>query len=88
MHFYAPTPHFNDTIDSLKNEFKDDTSDTIVVCGVHDTSKTKMVVDFKKRYSKVIAFNQEPLFAKQRQFRKAGRSRTKSRSVRLCETSI
>lgn len=68
MHFYAPTPHFNDTIDSLKNEFKDDNSDTIVVCGVHETSKTKMVADFKKRYSKVIAFNQEPLFAKQRQF--------------------
>ena len=68
MNFYAPSPHFNDTIDSLRNEFKDDYSDAIVVCGVYETSKTKMVADFKKRYSKVIAFNQEPLFAKQRQF--------------------
>lgn len=68
MIFYAPTPHFNDTIDSLKNEFKDDKSDAVVVCGVYETSKTKTVADFKKQYSKVIAFNQEPLFAKQRQF--------------------
>lgn len=68
MNFYAPSPHFNDTIDSLRNEFNDDHSDTIVVCGVYETSKTKMVADFKTRYSKVIAFNQEPLFAKRRQF--------------------
>lgn len=68
MIFYAPTAHFNDTVDSLKHEYENDHSDTVVVCGVHETSKTKTVSDFKKHYSKVIAFNQEPLLAKQRQF--------------------
>lgn len=68
MHFHSPHPAFNDTIDSLKNEFKDDTSNSIVVCGVHETSQFRTVADFKKQYDKVIAFNQEPLLAKQRTF--------------------
>ena len=68
MHFYSPHPAFNDTIDSLKNEFKDDTSNSIIVCGVHETSQRRTVADFKKQYDKVIAFNQEPLLAKQRTF--------------------
>lgn len=68
MHFYSPHPAFNDTIDSLRNEFKDDTSNSIIVCGVHETSKWRTVADFKKQYDKVIAFNQEPLLAKQRTF--------------------
>ena len=52
----------------FKDRIKDDTSNSIIVCGVHETSKWRTVADFKKQYDKVIAFNQEPLLAKQRTF--------------------
>ena len=68
MNFISSSPAFNDTIDSLKNEFKNDISNSIIVCGAHDFSRTQSIETFKKKYDKVIVFNQEPLTATQRQF--------------------
>ena len=68
MHFIGSHPAFNDTIESLKHEFKDDTSNTLVICGAHDFSRTQSIDIYKKKYDKVIVFNQEPLTATQRQF--------------------
>ena len=60
---------FIDTIDSLQNEFCNDTSNTVVVTGVSDISRKYSVSWFRKKYGgKVIAFNQEPLLASQRDF--------------------
>ena len=36
MHFVQSHPAFNDTIDSLKHEFRDDRSNTVIICGAHD----------------------------------------------------
>ena len=71
MFFEQSHPAFNDTVDSLKNEFKNDTSNCVVICGAHDFSRQKKdVAYFKNKYkgAKIIAFNQEPLLATQRQF--------------------
>ena len=68
MNFVSSHPAFNDTIDSLKNEFKDDKSNNVIICGAHDFSKTQSIDLYKKKYDKVIIFNQEPLTATQRQF--------------------
>lgn len=68
MNFIWSHPAFNDTIDSLKNEFKDDKSNNIIVCGAHDFSRTQPIEILKQKYGKVIVFNQEPLTATQRQF--------------------
>ena len=35
MNYIASHPAFNDTIDSLKNEFKDDKSNNVIICGAH-----------------------------------------------------
>ena len=72
MNFVSSHPAFNDTIDSLKNEFKDDNSNNIIICGAHDFSKTLSIDVFKNKYDKVIVFNQEPLTAIQRQFMHKG----------------
>lgn len=72
MNFVSSHPAFNDTIDSLKNEFKDDKSNNIIICGAHDFSKTLSIDVFKNKYDKVIVFNQEPLTATQRQFMHKG----------------
>lgn len=68
MNFIQSHPAYNDTIDSLKNEFKNDTSNNVIICGAHDLSRTQSIDNYKKKYDKVIVFNQEPLTATQRQF--------------------
>lgn len=68
MQFVQSHPAFNDTIDSLKHEFKDDTSNRVIICGAHDLSRGHSIDEYKKKYGKVILFNQEPLRAKQRKF--------------------
>lgn len=72
MNFISSHPAFNDTIDSLKNEFKDDKSNNVIICGAHDFSRTQSIDLYKKKYDKVIVFNQEPLTATQRQFMHKG----------------
>lgn len=72
MNYIASHPAFNDTIDSLRNEFKDDTTNDVIVCGAHDFSRTQSIEALKQRYDKVIVFNQEPLTATQRQFMHKG----------------
>lgn len=60
---------FIDTIDSLRNEFRNDVSNNVVVTGVSDISRRFDVAWFRKKYGgKIIAFNQEPLLASQRDF--------------------
>lgn len=68
MNYISSHPAFNDTIESLKNEYKNDNSNDVIVCGAHDFSKTQSIETLKQRYGKVIVFNQEPLTATQRQF--------------------
>lgn len=72
MNYLSSHPSFNDTIDSLKNEFKDDTSNSVIICGAHDLSRTQNIDIYKKQYDKVIVFNQEPLTATQREFMHKG----------------
>lgn len=72
MNFLSSHPAFNETIDSLKNEFKEDKSNNLVICGAHDFSRTQNIEQYKKKYNKVIVFNQEPLTATQRQFMHQG----------------
>lgn len=72
MNFIASHPAFNDTIDSLRNEFKDDATNAVIVCGAHDFSRTQSIETIKRKYSHVILFNQEPLTATQRQFMHRG----------------
>lgn len=72
MNFVSSHPAFNDTVDSLKNEFKDDKSNVVIICGAHDFSRTQSIDLYKRNYDKVIVFNQEPLTATQRQFMHKG----------------
>ena len=72
MQFVQSHPAFNDTIDSLKHEFRDDRSNDVIICGAHDLSHTQSIDDYKRKYGKVIVFNQEPLLAKQRNFMHIG----------------
>lgn len=50
MHFVQSHPAFNDTIDSLKHEFRDDRSNTVIICGAHDLSHWQSLEDYKKKY--------------------------------------
>lgn len=72
MNYLSSHPAFNDTIDSLRNEFKDDKSNNVIICGAHDFSRTQSIDLYKKKFDKVIVFNQEPLTATQRQFMHLG----------------
>ena len=72
MNFLSSHPAFNDTIDSLKNEYKDDKSNDVIICGGHDFSRSYSLDYFKRRFGRVIVFNQEPLLATQRQFMHKG----------------
>lgn len=72
MQFVQSHPAFNDTIDSLKHEFREDMSNVVIICGAHDLSHTQSIDDYKRKYGKVIVFNQEPLLAKQRNFMHIG----------------
>jgi hypothetical protein len=68
MNFISSHPAFNDTIDSLKNEYRGDRSNDVIICGGHDFSRSYSLDYFRQRYGRVIVFNQEPLLATQRQF--------------------
>ena len=68
MHFIQSHPAFNDTVDSLKQEFKSDTTNTVIICGAHEFSNSHSIDEYKNQYNKIIIFNQEPLLAKQRVF--------------------
>ena len=68
MNFVSADIFFNDTIESLRHEFKDDTSDTVVICGAHELSRRQGIDLYRERYKKVVVFNQEPLTATQRTF--------------------
>lgn len=68
MKYLASTVHFQDTLASLQNEFKDDRSNDLIVCGAHDFSKYNDISVLRRQYSRIIIFNQEPLTATQRQF--------------------
>lgn len=72
MNFVSSHPAFNDTIDSLRNEFKDDKSNNVIICGAHDFSRTQSIDFYKQKFDKIIVFNQEPLTATQRQFMHKG----------------
>lgn len=72
MQFVQSHPAFNDTIDSLKHEFRDDRSNDVIICGAHDLSHKQSIDVYKRKYGKVIVFNQEPLLAKQRNFMHPG----------------
>ena len=50
MNYLASHPAFNDTIDSLKNEFKDDKSNNVIICGAHDFSRTQPIDVYKKKF--------------------------------------
>ena len=63
-------PCFIDTLESLENEYKNDDSKEIVILNICTVSKQYDFSYFKNQYPdyKIIAFNQEPLFATQNQF--------------------
>ena len=71
MTIISSGPAFIDSVDALKNEYKDDNSNTVVILGASDYSmiysslKKKTFPDFNKKYDKVIVFNQEPLYTTQ-----------------------
>lgn len=68
MKFIGSTIAFNDTIDSLKYEFRNDTSNNIIVCGAKDFAKQFDISVLKQKFDKVIVFNQEQLGATQCNF--------------------
>jgi len=43
MNYIASHTAFNDSIDSLRNEFKDDTTNDTIGCGAHDFSRTQSI---------------------------------------------
>ena len=62
-------PAFIDTIESLENEFNHSNDNNVIILNVSEVSKHYTVSFFRKKYGgKIIAFNQEPLLAKQQQF--------------------
>ena len=65
MNYLASHPAFNDTIESLKHEFKDDTSNTLVICGAQNYHINKFY-ELKKQYDKIIVFQMEQLNTQQR----------------------
>lgn len=60
MNFIASHPAFNDTIDSLRNEYKDDTSNDVIICGAQNYHISKFH-ELKQKYDKVIVFQMEQL---------------------------
>ena len=68
MKYLASTVHYQDTLSSLQNEFKEDQSNDLIVCGAHDFSKYNELSSLRSQCDKIIVFNQEPLIATQRQF--------------------
>lgn len=68
MKYLSSSLCFQDTLASLQNEFKDDRSNDIIICGAHDFSKYNELSSLRAHFDKIIVFNQEPLLATQRQF--------------------
>ncbi len=72
MKFLSAGPAFIDTVDSLKNEFSSDSSNTLVVLGAYhfSTALGKSFSELRESYKsdKIVLFNQEQLHAKQRNF--------------------
>jgi len=64
MNFISSHPAFNDTIDSLRNEFKDDKSNFVIVLGCQNL-KVEKFYELKKKYDKVIIFQMEQLNTQQ-----------------------
>lgn len=67
MKFIQSHPAFNDTIDSLKNEFKDNTENSLIICGPIDYAHCgKDISYFRNKYknNKIIVFNQEQVNTK------------------------
>lgn len=68
MKYMSSSLCFQDTLASLQNEFKDDRSNDLIICGAHDFSKYNELSSLRAHFDKIIVFNQEPLLATQRQF--------------------
>ena len=69
MKFLSAGPAFIDTIESLEFEFKNDTSNSVVVCGGWELSKKNpSLFPLKEKFEKVIIFNQEQVGTKFREF--------------------
>lgn len=68
MKYMSSSLCFQDTLSSLQNEFKEDRSNDLIICGAHDFSKHTELSGLRSQYNKIIVFNQEPLTATQRQF--------------------
>lgn len=64
MNYLSSHPAFNDTIDSLKNEFINDTSNSVIVFGCHNLNFHKFY-ELKQKYDKVIVFQMEQLNTQQ-----------------------
>lgn len=54
MNFVSPHPAFNDTIDSLKNEFLNDTSNSVIICGAHALSRSENIDKYRLCPPKVL----------------------------------
>lgn len=63
MKFYYTCPVFVDTLQSLMNEYKDDTENTLCILGAIDLCVQPEYYKIMEGYDKVIVFNQEPYFA-------------------------
>ncbi len=68
MKYLSSSLCFQDTLASLQNEFRDDRSNDLIICGAHDFSKYNVLSSLRAHFGKIIVFNQEPLTATQRQF--------------------
>lgn len=64
MNFISTRPAFNDVLDSLKNEFKDDTTNDVIVLGCSYLKVSKFF-KLKKQFDRVIVFQLEPLTTEQ-----------------------
>jgi len=65
MNYFSTHSAFNDTIDSLKNEFKDDKSNTVIVFGSQHIPFSEFC-SLKEKYDKIIVFQMEPLTTQQK----------------------
>lgn len=68
MKYMSSSLCFQDTLASLQNEFREDRSNDLIICGAYDFSKHTDLSGLRSQYNKIIVFNQEPLTATQRQF--------------------
>lgn len=70
MKVVSSGPAYKDSVDALNNEFRDDSSNTIIVLGACYYSQCYYALkgikfpDFHRKYDKVVVFNQEQLHIK------------------------